>query len=153
MAIYLCQHGKSVSKDVDPARGLTAQGAIGVQQVAAILEQGNARIDTIQHSGKERAKQTAEIFAARINLEERVKVCKGIDPLDDVIVFAKNLDATTDRMYVGHLPFMQRLVSYLIVNDVERPVVEFQNGGVVCLDYDDESTCWAVKWMLVPELS
>jgi len=39
----------------------------------------------------------------------------------------------------------------LICGDEERKVVEFQMGGVVCLERDAEGS-WAVRWALTPEL-
>jgi phosphohistidine phosphatase len=55
-------------------------------------------------------------------------------------------------MIVGHLPFMERLTSFLITGDVERPVFTFQNGGIVCLDEDPEAKGWVIKWTLMPEI-
>jgi len=152
MAVYLSQHGKSASKDIDPKRGLTEAGAKEVKYVASLLQQRDIHVAGIRHSGKDRAQQTADIFAKALNPEKGLVVSEGMDPLDDVAVFATQLDASEDQMYVGHLPFMQRLVSYLIVDDPERPVVEFNNGGVVCLDYDQGNNCWIIKWVIVPHI-
>ena len=153
MAVFLSQHGKSTSKDIDPSRGLTDEGATEVKHVASLLRQGRIHVASIQHSGKNRARQTAELFAMAVNPVEGVLACNGLDPLDDATLFAKKLDASADQMYVGHQPFMQRLVSYLITDNPERPVVEFQNGGVVCMDFDSDNKCWIIKWILVSNLS
>ena len=152
MAVFLSQHGKSASKQVDPKRGLTEQGAAEVKHVASLLQQGHVQVAGFQHSGKDRARQTAELFAAVLNPAQSVMDCEGINPLDDVTAFAKRLDATANQMYVGHLPFMQRLVSYVTIGDPEREVIEFQNGGVICLDYDFDNRYWLIKWHLVPNL-
>jgi len=152
LAIFLSQHGKSAPKDVDPKRGLTEQGAAEVKHVASLLRQGRVQVAGIQHSGKDRARQTAEIFAAVLKPAEGLTDCSGLGPLDDVTMFAKRLDATANKMYVGHLPFMQRLVSYLTIGDPERMVIEFQNGGVVCLDYDVDTGSWIIKWAVVTSL-
>ena len=66
MAIYLSQHGKSASKDVDPQRGLTREGAVEVTRVAEMLADAGVVVDVIWHSGKARASQSAEIFAASL---------------------------------------------------------------------------------------
>lgn len=153
MAVYLSQHGKSASRDIDPSRGLTEEGAAEVKHVASLLQQGRIHVASIQHSGKDRARQTAELFAMVVNPVAGVLACNGLDPLDDATSFAKKLDASADQMYVGHQPFMQRLVSYLITGEPECPVVEFQNGGVVCMDFDSDNKCWVIKWILVSNLS
>ncbi len=150
MAVFLSQHGKSASKDVDPNRGLTEEGAREVQRVALSLKKAAIQTVSIQHSGKDRARQTAELFGAVLEPPNGVLDCEGINPLDDVTVFARTLDTGSNQMYVGHLPFMERLVSCLILGEPEKPVVRFQNGGVVCMDYDDDFTCWIIKWMLMP---
>lgn len=34
---------------------------------------------------------------------------------------------------------MERLTSFLITGDIEKPVLKFQNGGIVCLDEGPEA--------------
>ena len=150
MAVYLSQHGKSASKNIDPKRGLTAEGVSEVKYIASLLKQRHIHVAGIRHSGKDWERQTADVFAQSLKPKKVVIEYGGINPMDDVKSFAKQLDASMNQMYVGHLPFMQRLVSYLITDDPERPVVEFQNGGVVCLDYDQGNECWVIKWVIVP---
>jgi phosphohistidine phosphatase len=62
MAIYLAQHGKAASKDVDPQRGLTPDGVAETDRVASLLARSNLTLDVIWHSGKTRTRQTAEIL-------------------------------------------------------------------------------------------
>ena len=152
MAIYLSQHGKSASKDVDPERGLTPEGAIEVERVASMLGDAGISVDVIRHSGKRRASQTADLFATALKPEEGVQSQTGIDPLDDVRALADALPTDRDEMYVGHLPFMERIVSYLITGDPEMRVVSFKNGGVVRLDWDAEAQRWVIGWTLYPSL-
>jgi phosphohistidine phosphatase len=152
MAIYLSQHGKSASKDIDPERGLTPEGAAEVTRVAETLAKGGVTVDVIRHSGKTRAAQTADIFADSLNPKNGVESQAGIDPLDDVESFATALPMERHEMYVGHLPFMERLVSYLITGDSAGRVVAFQNGGVVRLDRDTEAKRWVIGWTAFPGL-
>jgi phosphohistidine phosphatase len=53
-------------------------------------------------------------------------------------------------MVVGHLPFMEKLVSHLVNGSPERPVVKFQNSGIVCLDTEDASESWFIRWAYYP---
>ena len=152
MSVLLAQHGKSASKDVDPQRGLTAEARAEVAQVAEALQGAGVAVDAIWHSGKARAAQTADIFAAALTPVDGVRSREGIDPLDDVRAFADNLARNGDAMYVGHLPFMERAVACLVTADAGRPVVRFQNGGVVCLDWDGEEKRWVIKWTAFPSL-
>ena len=152
MSIYLSQHGKSASKGVDPQRGLTMEGRTEVTRVAEALQRAGISVDAIWHSGKARAAQTAEIFAAALVPAGGVRSREGIDPLDDVAAFAGSLVKEGEAMYVGHLPFMERIVAYLITADADRPVIRFQNGGVVCLDWDAEVERWVIRWTAFPNL-
>ena len=152
MAIYLSQHGKSASKDVDPQRGLTREGAVEVTRVAETLADAGVVVDVIWHSGKARASQSAEIFAASLRPKHGVKSRTGLDPLDDVVTLAKELPTDRDEMYVCHLPFMERIVSYLITGDAGGRVVVFRNGGVVRLDRDAHAQRWVISWMQLPNL-
>lgn len=152
MSIFLSQHGKSASKDIDPQRGLTREGMTEITRVARILSQPGLGIDVIRHSGKARALQTAEIFAKSLNPVNGVKPRDGLDPLDDVVAFANQLPKNRSEMYVGHLPFMERLVSYLITGNADGCVVRFQNGGVVRLDWEDERERWVIGWTVFPNL-
>ena len=152
MSIYISQHGKSASKDVDPQRGLTPDGAAEVTRVARMLSEAGLAVDVIWHSGKARAAQTAEIFAASLKPDEGVKSRDGIGPLDDVEAFAGDLPKDRNEMIVGHLPFMERIVSYLITGDADGRVVVFQNGGVVRLDWDAQWQRWVIGSMVFPNL-
>lgn len=120
--------------------------------MAGLLGSAKVGVDYIYHSGKDRAQQTAEIFEAVLKPRRGVAVCAGIAPMDDVIEFAAGLDPDCDQMFVGHLPFMDRLVSYLLAGDQDRGVVRFRNGGVVCLQHESDRRAWTLAWTVVPDL-
>lgn len=152
MTLYLVQHGKSLPQDIDPQKGLSKEGASEVQRIAEVAAGYGCKVSKICHSGKKRARQTAEIFAACLNPPGGVAVIRGIDPLDDVAVLSGNLPFEDDLMLVGHLPFMQRLTSYLIIGSVEPPVFKFQNGGIVCMERQPDTRKWIIKWTLMPHI-
>ena len=64
---------------------------------------------------------------------------------------ARLMQESRSLMLVGHLPFLSRLVSRLLGLDADRAVVEFQMGGVVCLELDASRT-WTVRGVLPPDL-
>jgi len=55
-------------------------------------------------------------------------------------------------MVVGHLPFMARLASYLILGQIEPPVIRFQNSGIVCLERLADVSGWQIIWALMPKV-
>lgn len=152
MAIYLAQHGKNLPKDVDPDKGLSGEGREDVERVASAARKYGLEVDVIKHSGKKRARETAEILAASLNPPQGVLAISGLGPLDDVANLAAAMAAQEDVIFVGHLPFMERLVSYLVGGTPERPVLKFQNGGMVCLDKEGTDREWMIRWMLVPNI-
>lgn len=153
MAIYLVQHGISVSKNVDPDPGLSEQGRHDVQLIANVAASYNILPDQINHSGKKRTQETAEIFKRTLNVQKDIIQMKGIKPLDDVISFAQNLDGSKNLMIVGHLPFLERLTAFLTCGNPDVSVFKFQNGGIVCLDKLHSPNGWVIKWALMPNIS
>jgi phosphohistidine phosphatase len=152
MALYLVQHGKSLSKTQDPEKGLSEEGEAEVRRIAEVAAGYGCKVGKICHSGKKRARQTADIFAAGLHPRAGVVGIGGIDPLDDVAAFSKTLAAEDNTMLVGHLPFMERLTTYLILGATEPPVFKFQNGGIVCLDRMPDTRNWIIKWALMPHI-
>ncbi len=152
MAVYLVQHGLSLPKDEDPERGLSTAGIADVKRIAAVAKGYQVPVATIFHSGKKRARQTAEIFASALNPGSGVSETTGLSPMDDVQIFSKNLSPKDNCMFVGHLPFMEKLTAFLITQDEKRPVFQFQNGGIVCLDQYGDQGGWVIKWTLMPHI-
>jgi phosphohistidine phosphatase len=152
MALYLIQHGKSLPKDQDPDQGLSQEGIAETQRMAKLARDHGVVVSQIRHSVKTRARQTAEIFAKALNPQEGIQEVSGIQPLDDVAEYAHLLDPGQNIMLVGHLPFMERMTSYLITGSIDKPVFKFQNSGIVCLDKDAEGQSWLILWSLMPKI-
>lgn len=152
MKVYLVQHGEALAKDVDPGRPLSPQGEEDVRRVAAFLEQAGVGVERVLHSGKMRARQTADILAAAVLARGEAEAVDGIAPNDPVDVFSPRLHKlNADTAIVGHLPFMARLAAYLVSSDAEADILAYQPGGVACLEQDEEGR-WRIAWMLRPEL-
>jgi phosphohistidine phosphatase len=154
MSLYLVQHGKSLAAEVDPAQGLSQDGIVETKRIAETALSYKVPIDRIEHSGKKRAEQTAQIFCDILCPQQLPQRVSGLKPMDDAIAKAAALDAATNLMLVGHLPFMSRLTSYLITAKIEPPLFAFQNSGVVCLEPSQgtETGRWLIKWSLMPHI-
>lgn len=152
MKLYLMQHGRPVAKEEDPERPLSSQGIDDVKKMAEFLGKCSVRVSRVLHSGKTRAKQTAEIIISRLNPGKETIEQKGLSPMDDVKYCVEQINkAEEDMMIVGHLPHLTRLISLLVVGSESISVVSFQQGGVVCLSRDNDRH-WSISWMLVPEI-
>jgi phosphohistidine phosphatase len=152
MALYLARHGKNLPKEVDSEKGLSEQGIKEVAGIAASAGDSGIAVSIIRHSGKKRARQTAEILFAALKPAGGIHETGGIAPLDDVAGFGASADPAKNEMIVGHLPFMEKLVAYLITGDSEKSVIDFQPGGIVCLDKDSDDWGWVIKWALMPTI-
>jgi len=153
MRLYLVQHAESKRKEDDPSRPLSEKGEGDIRKVAKFAEKHlQIQVRQIVHSGKLRAKQTAEILAEHINPEKGVKVAEGLEPLSDPKVWESQLAETTeDIMIVGHLPHLSKLASHLLARDEIKDIVTFRMAGISCLERN-ESDHWTIRWMITPEI-
>ena len=142
MKIYLAQHGNQNSEEIDPNEGLSIQGLADVESVAGMAE---FKPSKIFHSVKLRAKQTAQIFANHFGctIEEK----EGLKPMDDINPWIDKLE--DGLMLVGHLPFMQKLSSKLILGNENTPCIKFHQGGVVGLEQNEDGK-WEVDFFFIP---
>ena len=149
MQLHLVQHGQAKTEDEDPQRPLTDQGADDVARVARhAVEQLGVRATRVVHSGKTRARQTAEIWGSLLHAD--VEQADALAPNDDPTTWIERLDAESeDLMLVGHLPYLGRLASLLLTGDADRTVIGFRQGGLVGMERTD--TGWVVSVMLPPD--
>ena len=156
MALFLVQHGISAPKDIDPEKGLSDLGREETNRIAQVAKGYKIPVQKIVHSGKKRAEQTAGIFHETLALENPMEIISGINPMDDVRSFAATIELEGNVMVVGHMPFMERLVSFLTTGSETCRVFKFQNSGIVCLDMEsgeDNEADWFIKWTLSPHIS
>ena len=120
--------------------------------MAGYLADTGVSVDRNKHSEKLRARQTAEIFGARLKPQHGLEQVSGMAPNDDISPLRMSLHSgTEDVMLVGHLPYLSRLLSSLLLVDENRPLLEFRMGGVVCLERS-EAQSWWLLWAVIPEL-
>lgn len=152
MKIYLVQHGKAVAKEVEPERPLTEEGISDVQRVGRALKHAGVEVKRVIHSGKLRAQQTAEILATEISPMLQLETSNLINPNDNPGSFdMQTASGSIDTMVVGHLPFMSKLVSHLVIGNDKHMLVAYQPGSVVCLELIEKDN-WQINWMVRPEL-
>jgi phosphohistidine phosphatase len=151
MVLYLVQHAEAKRKEEDPERDLTERGRIDIESVAHYVKRLKVQVRQIFHSGKTRARSTAEVLGWHLKPPAGVSEAAGLAPLDEPEIWAGRIaHMDEDVMLVGHLPHLARLAALLICGDKEKGVVNFRMGGVVRLRRM-EAGPWAVDWMVVPE--
>lgn len=145
--LYLVHHGDAVGPEVDPARPLSTRGRADVDLLAQQAAERGVKPAIIWHSGKLRAKQTAEAFWRRCNPLSTFAAAHGLQPDDPVswIVDAV-LDESKDIMLVGHFPHMPRLLASLVTGGVAAASADFPMHGIVALD--EAGGRWVEMWRL-----
>jgi phosphohistidine phosphatase len=152
MRLYLVQHGQALTDKADPFRPLSETGESDVRAMAAFLAEAQIAVARIVHSGKLRARQTAELLARAFAGPPPVSERSGLNPNDPPEALASELtEWQDDAMIVGHLPFLGRLVALLVSERARGVVVAFRPGSVVCLEPADAGG-WLVAWVIRPEL-
>jgi phosphohistidine phosphatase len=100
----------------------------------------------IWHSGKLRARQTAEPFFRLCNPLAEFNAIRGLQP-DDPPTWAVDLlrGEHRDVMLVGHMPSLPRLLTVLVRGN-ENVLLSFPLHGLVALDRD--GPLWREVWRL-----
>ncbi len=151
LLVYLVRHGEAKSEDKNPARPLTEDGTDDVKRTAAWAAGAGIRVNEIRHSGKLRAQQTAEIFADHLPNARAPEASNGLGPNDDVEPIAQQLARERHPiMLVGHLPFLERLVSHLVAGDANASAVTFDAGALLTLAQNKNG--WSILCLLQPRL-
>jgi phosphohistidine phosphatase len=150
MRLYLVQHGDSLPKEVDPERPLSAKGRDDLARLAAFIK-GRVPAARILHSGKLRARQTAEALAGALAPGTPLEAMPGIDPLDPVEPVAARIGGwREDTLIAGHQPFLGRLVARLVTGAEESELAAFEPGTLVALERG-EGGRFRILFMLRPE--
>jgi phosphohistidine phosphatase len=145
--LYLVHHGDAVPPDVNPQRPLSAGGRASVERTAAQAAARGARPEIVWHSGKLRAKQTAEIFWRTCNPLATLSATRDLQP-DDPPAWMRDrlLHDGRDLLVAGHFPHLPRLLAALL--DDEAAAGAFPAHGVVALESRDEGRTWSEVWRL-----
>ena len=90
MPIYFVQHGLALPEQIDPNRPLSADGRREVESIAAHLRKVGVAVKKVCHSGKTRARETAQILSEQIG-DGNIYAVSGMSPNNNVIEFAAGL--------------------------------------------------------------
>ena len=152
MRLYLVRHSEALPENIDPEKHLSSAGIAKVEAMVKLLRGLHLQVEEIMHSGKARAQQTAEILSGAFHSNRGVNAKDRLNPNDEVRVIADELLAGgEDIMIVGHLPFMNRLASYLLTGSEEAEYFRFDNASILCVSSENKNQ-FKVEWFLKPEI-
>ena len=147
MRLYLVHHGVAVSAEEDARRPLSAVGLANAARVAAKAAALGAKPEVVWHSGKLRAKQTAQEFWRACNALAEFSASKDLQPDDPPQWIRDRLRGESrDIALAGHFPHLPRLLALLTTGG--EAGVDFPINGVVALVTDDEGETWRELWRI-----
>jgi phosphohistidine phosphatase len=147
MHLYLVHHGVAVGPEEDPRRPLSNVGLANAARVAAKAAALGARPEVVWHSGKLRAKQTAQEFWRACNALAEFSASKELQPDDPPQWIRDRLRGETrDVAIAGHFPHLPRLLALLTSGG--EAGADFPTNGVVALVTDDEGETWREIWRI-----
>jgi phosphohistidine phosphatase len=146
--LYLVHHGDAVGPEVDPRRPLSAVGQASVDRLAGLAASRGVHPDVFWHSGKLRAKQTAEAFWRACNALAEISASRDLQPGDPPAWIRDRLiGESRDILLAGHFPHLPGLLAALLHSGDDGAVV-FPLHGIVALRTDDEGATWVEEWRL-----
>lgn len=146
MRLYLVHHGAAVGPDVDPRCPLSAEGAAAVERLAADAAARGVRPAVVWHSGKLRARQTAEAFWRACNALAEFSATRDIQPGDPPDWMRDRLrHEPRDILIVGHFPHLPQLLARLCA-PTHDTAPDFPLHGLVALRTDDDGESWIEEW-------
>jgi phosphohistidine phosphatase len=145
--LYLVHHAEAVTSETDPQRPLSAAGRTSVGRLAKAAAERGTKPAAIWHSGKLRARQTAEQYWSACNPLAELSVARGLQPTDPPDLMASTVAGETrDVMLVGHMPNLEQLLRLLVGGSIQGSVA-FPAHGIVALDAVEGR--WAERWRMV----
>ena len=142
--LVLVHRGDAVGPDVDPMRPLSSVGRAATERLAVLAAQRGVKPDVIWHSGKLRARQTADAFWKACNPFAPITAERGLLP-DDPPQWIRDrlIGETRGVLIAGHMPYLPRLLALLTS---ANEGASFPLHGCVALE--SEGDRWKEVWRL-----
>src|SRR5690349_10432318 len=121
MELYVLRHGLAVERTVgvkDRERTLTPKGRQRTERLAAHLKKQKVSVDWILASPFVRARETAEVVAAKMKYKGEIAFSGHLLPGGSPKMVIKELqdNLSKDRiLLVGHEPDLSQLISFLVL--------------------------------------
>ncbi len=121
--------------------------------MAVFFKRADVRVDMILHSPKLRAKQTAQILKEGLNLSCPLRMSESLVPEgSSQKIYEEILRVHKNVMVVGHLPFLDKLVSQLVVGDETQRIIKFLESSAAILE-QDVPPLWRITGYITPEMA
>lgn len=133
MMVHLVHHAEALDPAVDPQRPLSTRGLEQADWLARTAAAAGVRPAAIWHSGKLRARQTADAFLRACSPWAEFKMVRGLRPEDPAEWIRDVLEGEDrDVLLAGHMPNIAELATLLGADDTMplHGIVSFEKSGV-----------------------
>jgi phosphohistidine phosphatase len=162
MNLYLMRHGIAVAADQpgvesDSGRPLTSKGTKRMRQAARGVRRLGVSFDKILTSPFARARQTAEIVAESLGLEDRLEALSELTPENNIDHLVSGLTRFQNRehvLLVGHNPLLSNAFSFFVSSKTSIKLEpELKKGGLCCIEIDrlPPEAPGTLHWFLTPK--
>jgi len=144
-AVLLVHHADALGPNVDPQRPLSAHGLRQAEWLARHAKERGVSPAAIWHSGKLRARQTAEQFLRVCQPYAEFRMVRGLRP-DDAPDLMRGALETEDRniVVVSHMPLLPALAAMLT-----STIESFPLHGAIALERDGPQR-YVEQWRAQP---
>ncbi|HXS68165.1 MAG TPA: phosphohistidine phosphatase SixA [Candidatus Polarisedimenticolia bacterium] len=161
MKLYILRHGEAAEHG-DPRykeneRPLTTKGIQRTKQLAHVLREMDISFDSILSSPLTRARETAEIVARGLKLQDNMRFSEHLTPSGSMEELVHQINmlrpAQKSVALVGHEPYLSGFISLLCTGGPGLPMV-FKKGALCRLDIEVLSCgkCAQLDWLLQPRV-
>jgi len=156
MKLYFLRHGIAVEaedwKGSDAERPLTDKGRKQLEREGKALVELDLEIEAILTSPLSRAKETAEIIAAALNMRDKVEENDRLADSFSAMALGeilKSYSKVKNLMLVGHEPSMSQVIGEIIGGGK----IDLKKGGLACVEVPEPPLRKGeLKWLLPPKV-
>lgn len=161
MKLYILRHGDAADHG-DPRykeneRPLTPKGIQRTKQLAHVLREMEITFDAVLSSPLTRARETAEILARGMKLQDNMRFTEHLAPSGSMEELVHQINvirpAAKSVVLVGHEPYLSGFVSLLCTGAPGLPMV-FKKGALCRLQIEvlTVGKCAMLDWLLQPRV-
>lgn len=161
MDLYILRHGIAVERSAsrfrkDYDRPLSREGKAKLQRITKAFRKLDLSIGLILASPYLRARQTAEIVAHALDLEDKLQFLDQLgaesNPRELVEELTRVAGAPERLLLVGHEPLLSATIS-LLVSGRPHSCVTLKKAGLCLLSVENlhAGRCAKLEWLLTPK--
>jgi phosphohistidine phosphatase len=138
----------------DKDRSLTAKGEKKMRRIAKGMKELGLEFELILSSPYLRAKQTAEIAAKELKLQNVLEFSSNLAPggSPKTLIEELNENGAKSICLVGHEPYLSNMISFLTSGDAGLELA-LKKGGLCKLSLEElrVGRCATMEWLLSPK--